>query len=103
MGREPATACAHRAVVDKLARNPGQRVVVHGGPALLAQARAKIGSPLQRARRAGQAPPVDVVLHWPAADHEFTLVLMALRAEVVPNGGLWMITAKRDQRGCETR
>jgi hypothetical protein len=91
---------SHRAVVDKLGIRPGHvvRVVGKGDRALLAQARERAGRPLQRGAQPGQ-PPADVVLYWPATLDEMTPTLAALRAGLVSNGGIWVITAKRDQRG----
>ena len=88
---------SHRATVDKLGIKPGHAVrlvgAAKGGAAdLLAEVR----------ERAGRAPIrtglADVVLYWPKTVGEITPTLAELRATVVPNGGIWVITAKRAQR-----
>jgi hypothetical protein len=83
---------SHRDVTDKLGLKPGQavRVVGPGDKALLARVREKIGRKL-----AGEGATADVILYWPQTAEEITLTLKALRGRIAPNGGIWVITAKR--------
>jgi hypothetical protein len=37
------------------------------------------------------------VLYWPKTAAEITPRLAELRSQIVPNGGIWVITAKRGQ------
>ena len=85
---------SHRDITDKLGLKPAQvvRVVGRGDPALLARVRAKIGRGLARQGLA------DVVLYWPRTPGEITPTLAELRHTIAENGGIWVITAKRDQR-----
>jgi hypothetical protein len=89
----PEKDYSHRAVVDKLGIKPGQavRVVGTGDKALLAQVRERVGRGLIR------SGPADVVLYWPKTAEEITPTLAKLRRAIVPNGGIWVITAKRGQ------
>ncbi len=85
---------SHRAVTDKLGLRPGfaVRVVGKGNAELLAQVREKVGRPVVRSA-AGRA---DVVLYWPKTVEEITPTLMELRQAITPNGGIWVVTAKRN-------
>lgn len=93
----PEKDYSHRSAADKLGIQPGAAVRVVGVSAksaltLLAEVRARAGrGPI----RAGLA---DVVLYWPQTAGEITPTLMELRAGIVENGGIWVITAKREQR-----
>jgi hypothetical protein len=90
----PEADYSHRDVLDKLGLKPGfaVRVVGRGDKALLARAREKVGrAPV----RSGLA---DVVLYWPRTAEEITPRLGELRGAIVQNGGIWVFTAKRDQR-----
>lgn len=86
---------SHRAVTDKLGLKPGHAVRVVGLPAksdhaLLPQVVAKIGHALAKTGLA------DVILYWPKTVAEITPTLSELRAQLVPNGGIWVITAKKN-------
>ncbi len=85
---------SHRDITDKLGLKPGQavRVVGRGDKALLVRVRAKIGRSLARA-----GAPADVILYWPKSFDEITPTLKALREAIAPNGGIWVMTAKK---GC---
>jgi hypothetical protein len=90
----PDNDYSHRDVLDKLGLKPGfaLRVIGKGDRALLARAREKVGrAPI----RTGLA---DVVLYWPRTVDEITPRLRELREAIVQNGGIWVFTAKRDQR-----
>jgi hypothetical protein len=85
---------SHRDITDKLGLKPGQavRVAGRGDPALLKRVREKIGRGLIRTGLA------DVVLYWPKTIGEITPTLAELRHKIVENGGIWVMTAKRNQR-----
>jgi hypothetical protein len=68
------------------------RAVGRGDPELLKRAREKIG---QGFIRTGLA---DVVLYWPKTTGEITPTLAELCNEIVENGGIWVMTAKRGQK-----
>lgn len=84
---------SHRDVTDKLGLKPGQavRVLGKGDQNLLARVREKIGRGLIRK---GQA---DVILYWPKTVAEILPTLTELKSTLVSNGGLWVITAKKNQ------
>ena len=86
---------SHRDVTDKLGLKPGHavRVVGKGDRELLRRVRDKIGR-----RLAGAAVPADVILYWPKTAEEITGMLRELREAIASSGGIWVITAKRDQR-----
>jgi len=86
---------SHRDVTDKLGLKPGQavRVVGKGDKALLARTRERIGRKL-----AGEGTLAEVILYWPKTIEEITPTLAKLRADITPNGGIWVITAKRNQK-----
>lgn len=84
---------SHRDVTDKLGLKPGLvvRVVGKGDQDVLARVREKIG---HRLSRQGQA---DVILFWPKTVEAILPALVELKRAIVPNGGIWVITAKKDQ------
>jgi hypothetical protein len=86
---------SHRDVTDKLGLKPGQavRVVGKGDKELLARTREKIGRKLVNAET-----PADVILYWPKTAAEITPTLIELRQGIISNGGIWVITAKRDKQ-----
>jgi hypothetical protein len=90
----PEKDYSHRDVLDKLGLKPGLavRVAGKGDPALLARVRERVGRGLVRRGLA------DVVLYWPRGAGEITPTLVELRGAIVENGGIWVFTAKRDQR-----
>ncbi len=85
---------SHRDVTDKLGLKPGQavRVIGKGDRELLARVREKIGRGLIRSGLA------DVILYWPKTVEEIIPTLAELREQIAPNGGIWVITAKRNQK-----
>ncbi|MBI3177390.1 MAG: DUF3052 family protein [Chloroflexi bacterium] len=85
---------SHRDVTDKLSLEQGfvVRVVGKGAPDLLARARQKTGRGLARSAKT----PADVILYWPKSSSEITPTLIELRQAITPNGGIWVITAKRN-------
>ena len=87
---------SHRDITDKLGLKPSfaVRVVGKGDKALLARIREKIGR-----RMVSVGTPADVILYWPKTAEEITPTLTELRAAIVPNGGIWVLTAKK---GCRS-
>ena len=90
----PEKDYSHRDVTDKLGLKPGHavRAVGKGDKDLLARVEEKIGRKFVTART-----PADVILYWPKSAGEITPTLKELREAIVPAGGIWVITAKRDQ------
>jgi hypothetical protein len=86
---------SQRDILDKLGVKPGAavRVAGRGDRALLARVRERLGRGLVRGRT-----PADLVLYWPADAAEITPTLRELRGAIAPNGGIWVFTAKREQR-----
>jgi hypothetical protein len=84
---------SHRDVTDKLGLKPGQAVRVSGkgDQELLARVREKLGRGLIRSGNA------DVILFWPKTVDEITPTLAELKSAIVPNGSIWVITARRGQ------
>jgi len=89
-----AARYAAKDVLDKLGVKPGDAVLTAGATdaALVARARKKTGRSLARAGELA-----DVVLYWPRSASEVTARLRALRKRIVESGGIWVISAKRDQ------
>lgn len=89
----PEKDYAHREVTDKLGLKPGQavRVIGKGDPGLLARVREKIGRGLSR------QGPADVILFWPKTAEAIQPGLIELKTALAANGGLWVITAKKNQ------
>jgi DUF3052 family protein len=87
---------SHRDITDKLGLKPGfaVRAVGKGDKVLLARVREKIGR-----RIVSHGTPADVILYWPKTVEEITPTLAELRGAIVPNGGIWVITAKK---GCQS-
>jgi hypothetical protein len=88
---------SHRDVTDKLGLKPGLAVRVvglglnaPGARDLLERVRAKVGRALVR------KGPADVILYWPRMAEELAPRLTVLRSEIVPAGGIWVVTAKRN-------
>ena len=90
-----AARYAAKDVVDKLGVRPGDAVLLAGTKRdadLARRIRAKAGRPAARA-----SEPADVVVFWPKHRAEVTSALRSMRARLVPSGGIWVITAKRDK------
>jgi hypothetical protein len=90
-----AARYAAKDVVDKLGVKPGDAVRLHGAKKdadLIRRIRAKAG---RAAAKAGEQ--ADLVVYWAASAKEVTPELRALRKRLVPEGGIWVITAKRDR------
>ena len=92
----PEKDYSHRDITDKLGLKPSfaVRVVGKGDRALLARIREKIGRTL-----ISDGTLADVILYWPKTAEEITPTLTELRAAIVPNGGIWVMTAKK---GCRS-
>lgn len=89
---------SHRDVTDKLGLKPGLAVRVVGVTAsaagateLLARIGAKVGRKLATARATA-----DMILYWPRTAGEITPRLAELKEKIKPNGGVWVITAKKN-------
>ena len=91
----PEKDYSHRDITDKLGLKPGfaVRVAGKGDTALLARVREKNGR-----KMVSEGTPADVILYWPKTVGEITPTLTELRAAIVANGGIWVLTAKRDQK-----
>jgi hypothetical protein len=83
---------SHRDITDKLGLKSGHavRVVGRGDQALLKRVCEKTGRQL-----VGADTLADVILYWPETVDEITSCLAGLRTTIVPNGGIWVITAKK--------
>ncbi len=79
-------------VTDKLGMRASTRVRVvgKGDASLLAKVRAKLGR-----RFVGERARAEIVLFWPASPDEITPMLQKLKTQIEPNGGIWVIGAKR--------
>jgi hypothetical protein len=94
---------SHRDVTDKLGIKPemavrvvGVKTSTPGAKELLAKIEAKTGRKFVTAKTAA-----DVILYWPKTAEEIVPTLagihrMPLKAQIVPNGGIWVITAKKN-------
>jgi ligand-binding sensor domain-containing protein len=93
----PEKDYSHRDVTDKLGLKPGfvVRAVGKGNKDLLARAREKIGRAVSRSAKT----PADVILYWPKSAAEIIGTLVELKTAIVPNGGIWVVTAKRGLPG----
>ena len=89
-----AARYAAKDITDKLGIKPGDAVRLEGAVDrdLVARARAKAGRPAARANELA-----DVILYWPKRASTMTADLRALRERIVENGGIWVISAKRDR------
>jgi DUF3052 family protein len=85
---------AARDVTDKLGLKPGSQVRVVGKAdrTLLEKVRAKIGRSF-----IGERKEADVVLYWPSDATEITPAMKKLKRSLVPNGGIWVITFKKNK------
>lgn len=89
---------SHRDVTDKLGikmemavRVVGVKANAPGAKELLAKIEAKTGRKFVTAR-----VPAHVILYWPKAVEEIVPALVELKAQIVPSGGIWVITAKKN-------
>jgi hypothetical protein len=89
---------SHRDVTDKLGiklamavRIVGIKANAPGAKELLAKVVAKTGRKIVSAR-----VPAHVILYWPKTTEEITPTLADLKAQIVPSGGIWVITAKKN-------
>lgn len=83
---------AAKDVTDKLSLKPGHavRIVGNADSTLVQKVRAKVGRPL-----IADAEKADVILCWPQSADEITATLKKLKRAMVPDGGIWIITAKK--------
>jgi Protein of unknown function (DUF3052) len=89
-------AYSHRSTVDKLGVKQGHAVAVVGAldDALVADIEARCGRTIARAEA-----PYDVVLIAVDSATDAAAVLAEWRRHIRPNGGIWLFTPKRQQRG----
>ena len=90
-----AARYAAKDVVDKLGVRPGDAVLLAGTKRdadLTERIRAKAGRPAVR-----NGEQADVIVFWPKHRTEVTSALRSMRARLVPSGGIWVISAKRDK------
>jgi len=83
---------AARDVTDKLGIKEGDAVRILGrpDPNLIARVEMKTGrAPVRAGSKA------NVILYWPRTSDVVTPALSKLRAEMVPEGGIWVISAKK--------
>ncbi|MBI1801604.1 MAG: DUF3052 family protein [Chloroflexi bacterium] len=92
MESERRARYAARDVTDKLGLKPGQtvRVVGAGSHPLLDKIRGRTGK-----RFCGAYSTADVVLYWPRSGDEVASTLQTLKETIAPDGGIWVISAKR--------
>lgn len=89
---------SHRDVTDKLGiklemavRVVGVKAAAQSAKELLAKVEAKTGRKFVTARA-----PAHVILYWPKTIEEIVPTLAELKAQIVPDGGIWVITAKKN-------
>lgn len=90
-----AARYAAKDIVDKLGVKPGDAVLFEGAKKdadLVRRIRAKAGRPPARA-----GEQADVIVFWPNSAQDVTAGLRSMRGRMVVNGGIWVITAKRDK------
>ena len=83
---------AKRDITDKLGLKERQAVHVAGkGDRVLL---AKVSVRVNR-RFVGAGKRADIVLYWPRSSDQITAKLLALKANLQPAGGIWLISAKK--------
>jgi hypothetical protein len=83
---------AARDVTDKLGIKEGDavRVVGYADADLVARVEVKTGrAPVRASAKA------KVILYWPRVSDEVTPALLKLKNDMVPEGGIWVISAKK--------
>lgn len=92
----PEKDYGHRDVTDKLGLKPGQAVRVVGvKPSGIKDFVARVEAKIER-KLASAKTPAAVVLYWPRTAKEIVPTLAELKEAIVPNGGIWVITAKKN-------
>lgn len=83
---------AARDVIDKLGIQPGHavRVVGRGDRNLVERVRAKTGR-----RLVGGREQANVILYFPKSQEQVTPTLKKLKNHIAPDGGIWVISAKK--------
>ncbi|MEP7200657.1 MAG: hypothetical protein ABI874_12625 [Chloroflexota bacterium] len=84
---------AAKDVTDKLGLKAGMAVRMIGKTDrdLARKVRAKVGRPFVTVQT-----QADVVLYWPQTWEEITPTLRQLKTRIAPNGGIWVISYKKD-------
>jgi anaerobic selenocysteine-containing dehydrogenase len=83
---------AARDVTDKLGIKEGDavRIVGRADANLVARVEMKTGrAPVRASSKA------NVILYWPRSSDEVTTALSKLKTKIVPEGGIWVISAKK--------
>lgn len=92
----PEKDYSHRDVTDKLSLKPGQAVRVVGvKPSGIKEFVARVEAKIERKLARAQTP-ADVILYWPFTAEEIVPTLAELKEAILPNGGIWVITAKKN-------
>ncbi len=80
-------------VTDKLGLTAGMAVRMIGKTDrdLARKVRAKVGRPFVTVQT-----QADIVLYWPQTWEEITPTLRQLKTRIAPNGGIWVISYKKD-------
>lgn len=87
---------SHRDVTDKLGLKPNHAVRVIGvKPSGIKEFTARVEAKIER-KLASTQTPADVILYWPLTAEEIVPTLAELKEAIVPNGGIWVITAKKN-------
>lgn len=83
---------AARDITDKLGIKEGAafRVVGRGDIVLTARVEARSGRPSVTARSKAK-----VILYWPRSAGEVTKTLTKLKTQITPDGGIWVVSAKK--------
>jgi hypothetical protein len=83
---------AARDVTDKLGIKEGAavRFVGPGNADLMARAEAKSGRPRVTARS-----KANIILYWPRTVDEVAKTLAKLKTQITPDGGIWVLSAKK--------
>lgn len=84
---------AAKDVTDKLGLKAGMAVRMIGKTDrdLARKVRAKVGRPFVTVQT-----QADIVLYWPQTWEEITPTLRQLKTRIAPNGGIWVISYKKD-------
>lgn len=96
---------SHRSVIDKLGVKPGDRVAWVGVKPRAAGVLELAAGVAERAGAAAArgAGPVNLILYWPKTFAEVVPTLVELKGRLVPNGGIWVITAKKGRPAAPCR
>lgn len=96
---------SHRSVIDKLGVKPGDRVAWVGVTPRAGGVRELAADVAERAGAvaARGAGLVNLILYWPKTFAEVVPTLLELKGRLEPNGGIWVITAKKGKPAAPCR